>query len=198
MWRQIWGTDCRRTTWTHASYSASMSCHFVFEEKVVRQHPLLCGFMRDARLKLLKLWPPFEALEQGDLKVMTAMLLSLQSAKCVGEIHAPCAHQAGPGLSSGSTNLPDFLGVWVMFFKLLSIFPAVLLRWALVVTHAVSSALLYVPWPKNHVGKPDSMPRLSHWIDKAIAKLTEGLHEHSTKGLGASWQICVAASWVTP
>lgn len=34
------------------------------------------------------------------------------------------------------------------------------------------------------------MPRLSHWIDEAIAKLTEGV--------GASWQICVAASWVTP
>lgn len=90
MWRQIWGTDCRTTTWTYASYSASMSCHFVFEEKVVGQHPLLCGFTRDARLKLLKLWPPFEAMEQGDLKVMRAMLLSFQSAKCVGEIHAPC------------------------------------------------------------------------------------------------------------
>lgn len=71
------------------------------------------------------------------------------------------------------------------------------------VTHVVSSASLFVPWPKNHLGEPHSMRRLSHWIDEAIAiayssKLAVGLREHSTTGLGTSRQICVAASWVTP
>lgn len=68
--RQTWGTDCRRTTWQHASYSASMSCHFGFEEKVVEQKHLFCGFMRGARLKLaasrtlITVWSTGEAMNK--------------------------------------------------------------------------------------------------------------------------------------
>lgn len=103
-WRQTWGTYHRRTTWLHASYSASMPCHFGFEEKVVVQHPLLCGFMRGASLKLpaSKTLTTFWSTGAGGLEDDDSRVVISSSEMCRWD---SCAHQAGTGLSSGSTGM---------------------------------------------------------------------------------------------
>lgn len=104
-------------------YLAAISAfHVGFDGKPVWQHPLVCRFMRRGRhnLQVYKplaaSWdlptaldaistPPFEPLEQLDLKMValqTVLLLSLGSAKGMSEIHTLSVHKTCTRFSLGN------------------------------------------------------------------------------------------------
>lgn len=190
-------------------YLAAISaCHIGFEGRAVGQHPLVCRFMKGTRHKLpvskplLPTWdlatvldalstPPFEPLEQVDLKMValkTALLLSLASAKRVGEIHALSVHKACTKFSLGNVRvtlhpnpafIPRVLGSYypidlVSFYpppfssdehqRLHMLCPVRAVRTYFDRTKGCrKSDQLFVSWVKNHLGKQSSGSLTGLW-----------------------------------
>lgn len=222
-------------------YLAAISaCHVGFDGKTVGQHPLVCQFMKGARRKLhvprslTPSWdlpsvldalsgPPFEPLDQVDLKMLSlkvALLLALASAKRISEIHALSVHQACIRFSPGGERvslrpnpafIPKVIGSLspielVAFYppphsseeqrRLHALCPVRALRAYLYRTQDLRrSDQLFVSWAKPHVGRPVSKQRLSHWIVEAIALAYAAKGLQPPAGLHAHSTRGMATSW---
>ncbi|XP_049432685.1 uncharacterized protein LOC125889068 [Epinephelus fuscoguttatus] len=233
--------DKRMAFSTIKVYLAAISaCHIGFGGKTVGQHPLVCRFMKGARRKLpvskplAPSWdlpmvldalsaPPFEPLDQVDLKMValkTVLLLSLASAKRVGEIHALSVHEECTKFSAGNTRvtlqpnpafMPKVLGSCspidlVSFYpppfssdehrRLHMLCPVRALRIYMDRTEGCrKSDQLFVSWAKNQVGKPVSKQRLSHWIVGAIALAYSAKGAQAPEGLRAHSTRGLSTSW---
>ena len=188
--------------------------------------------------------PPFEPLEGVDMKFVslkTALLLALATAKRVSDMHAFSVHPECIRFDADNMRVvlrpnPTFVPknprmecvpVELEAFhpppfasqehqRLHSLCPVRALSVYVERSRLFRKAnQLFVSWATQHIGKPITKQRLSHWIVEAI-QLTyssrgqrppEGLRAHSTRGTSTSWalfkglsiqDICAAASWASP
>lgn len=232
--------DSGRAPSTLKVYVAAITAnHALIAGRTVGKHDLIIKFLRGARrlnpprpntvpswdlstvLKALR-GPPFEPLEQADLRALsfkTALLLALASVKRVGDLHAfsidPSCLEFGPNdskviLRPRAGYIPKVLTTpfRVQVVSLLALptadgeqtpntlCPVRALR--IYTDRSASyrkSDQLFVSFAQHSLGMPLTKQRLSKWIVEAIALAYASLNEHCPVGLKAHSTRGMASSW---